>query len=150
MLHSLTIYPLNKVVSSSAVIHKMSRFNLPAIQIALLIILATNCCGSQRYFEFDESWPHESVPNLQLHGTAIAPDYENNLVVLNRGSQFANPDRNATIADAVVTVLDRETGEVLRTWGQDFFHHPHGIETANNGDIFITDSHLHQVFKVCQ
>ncbi|XP_037050193.1 peptidyl-glycine alpha-amidating monooxygenase B-like [Bradysia coprophila] len=125
----------------------MTKFKLPAIPIVVLIILSANSSVGHRYFEFDSSWPDESVPDLQLHGTAIAPDYENNLVVLNRGSRHAIPDRNLTIDEDIVTVLDHETGKVLRTWGRNLFHHPHGIETASNGDIFITDSHLHQVFK---
>lgn len=128
----------------------MTKLQLLIIQIAILIIVPITSSAYERSFRFDPEWPHQSLPSKQLHATAIAPDYENNLVVLNRGSRHAIPDRNATIGEAVVTVLDRDTGEILRQWGENFFHHPHGIETASNGDIFITDSHLHQVFKVIQ
>lgn len=128
----------------------MTTFLLLTVQIAVLIIVPITLSVAERSFQIDTTWPHPSLPNIQLHATAIATDYENNLVVLNRGSQHANPDRNATISEAVVTVLDHDTGEILRQWGENFFHHPHGIETADNGDIFITDSHLHQVFKVIE
>lgn len=119
-----------------------------SIHLAALIISSLNFTLGERTFEFDQSWPHESLRNMTLHGSAVALDIENNLLVLHRGSRFAFPERNETVSEGVVIVLDRETGLIIRQWGEDFFHHPHGLEVASNGDIFITDSHLHQVFKV--
>lgn len=84
---------------------------------------------------------------LPFHGSAAVPNYQNNLLFLNRGAGYFN-GRNITIAEPVVIVIDRTTGGILRQWGENFFFHPHGIEAARNGDIFITDVVLHQVFKV--
>lgn len=126
----------------------MTKFVLLIIQIAVLIILPVNFTLGQRSFEFDPTWPHESIPNLTLHGSAVVLDIEDNILVLHRGSRFASPDRNETVQEGVVIVIDRTSGEMLRQWGENLFHHPHGIEAASNGDIFITDSHLHQAFKV--
>lgn len=124
-------------------------FKFLNIHIAVLIIFSISSSnGYERSFEYDPLWPHLTIENLPLHGSAIVEDSENNLIVLNRGARHAIPDRNETVFEGVVLVIDHVTGERLRQWGDNFFHHPHGIEVASNGDIFITDSHLHQVFKV--
>lgn len=117
-------------------------------QTFAMIIMLVNSSTSSRYFELDTSWPNESIQRLPLHGTAVVLDADNNLIYLTRGSNFNyNPGPNP-IPDAVLVVIDRETGNVTRQWGENMFFHPHGLEIAINGDIFVTDSHLHQVFKV--
>lgn len=126
----------------------MTKTAVLTVQFAVVVIFSSNSILAQRSFEFDPSFPHESVPNLPLHGSAVVLDVEDNLLVLHRGSRFAFPERNETVEESVVIVINRTSGEILREWGDNFFHHPHGIESASNGDIFITDSHLHQVFKV--
>lgn len=47
-----------------------------------------------------------------------------------------------------VLVLDQRTGVPISTWGRNLFYMPHGLHIDNEGNTWITDVALHQVFKV--
>lgn len=127
----------------------MTKFTLQfRIFLTLIFILfSSNFCVCSRTFEFDPTWPNASIASLPYHGSGAIPDQDNNLLVLTRGTNFT-PGRNETIRVNVVIVVDQINGTVVRQWGADLFYHPHGIEIAKNGDIFVTDVVLHQVFRV--
>jgi peptidylamidoglycolate lyase len=44
-------------------------------------------------------------------------------------------------------MLDRNTGQILNSWGADQFIMPHGLNVDQNNNIWVTDVGLHQVFK---
>ena len=50
-------------------------------------------------------------------------------------------------SDTIVT-LDAATGSLLDHWGSNLFYMPHGLEVDANGNTWVTDVALHQVFKV--
>ena len=43
--------------------------------------------------------------------------------------------------------LDAKTGSILDSTGSDIFYMPHGMTIDRNGNMWITDVALHQVFK---
>lgn len=43
--------------------------------------------------------------------------------------------------------LDAANGKVLNSWGASLFYFPHGMTIDHNGNIWVTDVALHQVFK---
>lgn len=43
--------------------------------------------------------------------------------------------------------LDPETGDVISSWGSNFFYIPHGITIDWHDNVWVTDVALHQVFK---
>lgn len=49
--------------------------------------------------------------------------------------------------DTVLT-LDPKTGSVLNSWGRGFFYLPHGITIDYEGNTWLVDVAMHQVFKV--
>lgn len=49
--------------------------------------------------------------------------------------------------DTIVT-LDAATGSLIDHWGSNLFYMPHGLEVDANGNTWVTDVALHQVFKV--
>lgn len=49
--------------------------------------------------------------------------------------------------DTVLT-LDPKTGSVLSSWGRGFFYLPHGITIDHEGNTWLVDVAMHQVFKV--
>ncbi|XP_054278078.1 peptidyl-alpha-hydroxyglycine alpha-amidating lyase 2-like [Macrosteles quadrilineatus] len=51
------------------------------------------------------------------------------------------------IREDTVLVLDPHSGKVLSSWGRDFFYMPHGIHVDWEGNTWLTDTALHQVFK---
>lgn len=142
--HNTTVAPLLRISLKKKI---NSCTKLPILTSAVLIIISASFVKSSNHFQLDTSFPHESVASLTYYGSGIVLDMENNLIVLHRSNAMDGP-RDETIKEDVVLVIDRISGIVLRQWGRDKFYHPHGIEVTTNGDIFITDSRLHQVFKV--
>jgi len=106
-----------------------------------------------------ENWPDPTVKLTHLgeiSGVAI-----NNVVqpvIFHRGPRtFNNWSFNETndfqmvhegpISVPTVLTLDPKTGAVLSGWGEDFFYLPHGITIDYEGNTWLTDVALHQVFK---
>ena len=87
----------------------------------------------------------------------IAYDVFGNIVVLNRGNHHwdgstfnwqneYNGDRDSPInMDTVVTL--NSTGQIISSWGKDFFFMPHMITIDSENNVWITDVAMHQVFK---
>lgn len=46
--------------------------------------------------------------------------------------------------DTLLT-LDPDTGEIIGSWGSNFFYLPHGLTIDNYGYYYMTDVGLHQV-----
>lgn len=107
-----------------------------------------NSCDN---FQFDQFWPNFlRTKSLEYFGSAVAIDKNQNVVILHRSTsqQAGNKNKSLFIHEDVVLILDPKFGMILRTWGKDIFSKPHGIEISEEGDLFITDVRLHQVFKV--
>ena len=47
--------------------------------------------------------------------------------------------------DTVVTL--NSTGQIISSWGKDFFFMPHMITIDSENNVWITDVAMHQVFK---
>ena len=69
-------------------------------------------------------------------GASFAPDGEH----LSEAAVKEGP-----IPAATVLQLAKETGAVLRAWGQGLLHMPHSITTDRDGNVWLTDVGLHQV-----
>jgi peptidylamidoglycolate lyase len=52
-----------------------------------------------------------------------------------------------TLTDDVVLIIQAETGELIERWGANRFACPHGMKRDPEGNLWIVDSGLHQVFK---
>lgn len=46
-----------------------------------------------------------------------------------------------------VVEIDEKTGKIIKKWGSKFFYLPHGLTIDINGNYWLTDVALHQVFK---
>jgi hypothetical protein len=124
---------------------------LQALQCLVFVLVYENNPSHAQNFHKVDSWPHRSVTDLKIYGSAIAMTKSENeqIIFLHRSDKFfSNLPRNSTITNDTVLILDRQTGKILHSWGSDLFVKPHGIEVVEVGDIFITDVMLHQVFKV--
>ncbi|KAK9814322.1 hypothetical protein WJX72_004044 [[Myrmecia] bisecta] len=63
----------------------------------------------------------------------------------NGAGERVNDD--ALIRPPVIEQLDQDTGKVLRSWGGDTFSLPHMISLDPEGNIWVTDTGLHQALK---
>lgn len=118
-------------------------------RISVLLLLALPFLSVSAHFELVPGWPDPSIAAKPVYGSGLTLDADRNLLVLHRGGiMIPGYPANTTIPEDVLLVVDAASGKVLRSWGRDMFYWPHGIEITPSGDIFITDSRLHQVFKV--
>ncbi|XP_062828296.1 peptidyl-glycine alpha-amidating monooxygenase isoform X6 [Anolis carolinensis] len=102
-------------------------------------------------------WPGVNLKLGQVSGLALDPN--NNLVVFHRGDHVwdANSfDNNyvyqqkglGPIKESTILVLDPNNSAILHSTGKDLFYLPHGLSIDNNGNYWVTDVALHQVFKL--
>ncbi|KAF9409064.1 hypothetical protein HW555_011448 [Spodoptera exigua] len=100
-------------------------------------------------------WPDPSIRMGQVSGVAI--DNSGRVLVFHRShnvwdaTTFNNRDvyqgiGEDAIPEPTILVLN-DTGELVDMWGQNLFYIPHGITVDNEGNVWVTDVALHQVFK---
>jgi peptidylamidoglycolate lyase len=56
-------------------------------------------------------------------------------------------ERNVIAEDAIL-VLDPDTGSVVSSTGKNMFYMPHGLTVDGAGNMYLTDTGLHQVMRV--
>jgi peptidylamidoglycolate lyase len=65
----------------------------------------------------------------------------------NNAGHYAKVEDGPIKNDTIVT-LDAATGSLVDHWGSNLFYMPHGLEVDAEGNTWVTDVALHQVFKV--
>uniref|UniRef100_A0A803W9Y0 Peptidylglycine alpha-amidating monooxygenase n=1 Tax=Ficedula albicollis TaxID=59894 RepID=A0A803W9Y0_FICAL len=102
-------------------------------------------------------WPGLDLKLGQVSGLALDP--ENNLVVFHRGdhvwdensfdSKFVYQQRElGPIEQNTIIVLNPSNAKLIHSTGKSLFYLPHGLSVDKNGNYWVTDVALHQVFKL--
>ncbi|XP_070268503.1 peptidyl-glycine alpha-amidating monooxygenase isoform X12 [Myotis yumanensis] len=102
-------------------------------------------------------WPGVYLLPGQVSGVAVDP--KNNLVIFHRGdhvwdgnsfdSQFVYQQRGlGPIEEDTILVIDPNTAAILQSSGKNLFYLPHGLSVDKDGNYWVTDVALHQVFKL--
>ncbi|XP_010008578.1 PREDICTED: peptidyl-glycine alpha-amidating monooxygenase [Nestor notabilis] len=110
-------------------------------------------------FHIEEAveWPGLDLKLGQVSGLAL--DAENNLVIFHRGdhvwdensfdSTFVYQQRGlGPIDQNTILVLNPNNAKLLHSLGKSLFYLPHGLSMDKNGNYWVTDVALHQVFKL--
>ncbi|XP_074935947.1 peptidyl-glycine alpha-amidating monooxygenase isoform X6 [Phalacrocorax aristotelis] len=110
-------------------------------------------------FHIEEAveWPGLDLKLGQVSGLALDP--ENNLVIFHRGdhvwdensfdSKFVYQQRGlGPIEQNTILVVDPSNAKLLHSMGKSLFYLPHGLSVDKNGNYWVTDVALHQVFKL--
>ncbi|XP_042678727.1 peptidyl-glycine alpha-amidating monooxygenase isoform X3 [Centrocercus urophasianus] len=110
-------------------------------------------------FHIEEAteWPGLDLKLGQVSGLALDP--ENNLVIFHRGdhvwdensfdSKFVYQQRGlGPIEQNTILVLNPSNAKLLRSTGRNLFYLPHGLSIDKDGNYWVTDVALHQVFKL--
>ncbi|XP_064260996.1 peptidyl-glycine alpha-amidating monooxygenase isoform X4 [Passer domesticus] len=110
-------------------------------------------------FHIEEAveWTGLDLKLGQVSGLALDP--ENNLVVFHRGdhvwdensfdSKFVYQQRGlGPIEQNTIIVLNPSNAKLLHSTGKNIFYLPHGLSVDKNGNYWVTDVALHQVFKL--
>jgi len=123
-----------------------------AILAAAVAVLATAAAvGGQPEspgYAVEHGWPQ--LPHGTVLGSAagVAVDADDNVWVFHRGNRvWTEPLPLDPIAVPTVIQFDGRTGKVLRQWGAGVFAMPHGLSIGPDGNLWMTDVALHQVFK---
>ncbi len=115
--------------------------------LACLLLLACQATAGETW-QVAANWP--SLPaDVQLGVCAgVGVDANNRVFVFHRsGRKWSNPFPTEPIAEPTVSVLDGATGALLDRWGAGRFIMPHGLTVDHEGNVWLTDVGLHQVFK---
>ncbi|XP_012660079.1 peptidyl-glycine alpha-amidating monooxygenase isoform X2 [Otolemur garnettii] len=102
-------------------------------------------------------WPGVYLLPGQVSGVAL--DLNNNLVIFHRGdhvwdgnsfdSKFVYQQRGlGPIEEDTILVVDPNTATVIQSSGKNLFYLPHGLSVDKDGNYWVTDVALHQVFKL--
>uniref|UniRef100_A0A8C2TBA7 Peptidylglycine alpha-amidating monooxygenase n=1 Tax=Coturnix japonica TaxID=93934 RepID=A0A8C2TBA7_COTJA len=115
--------------------------------------------GHHEDFHIEEAmeWPGLDLKLGQVSGLAL--DRENNLVIFHRGdhvwdensfdSKFVYQQRGlGPIEQNTILVLNPSNAELLHSTGRNLFYLPHGLSIDKDGNYWVTDVALHQVFKL--
>ncbi|XP_066238026.1 peptidyl-glycine alpha-amidating monooxygenase isoform X12 [Saccopteryx leptura] len=102
-------------------------------------------------------WPGVYLLPGQVSGVALDP--KNNLVIFHRGdhvwdgnsfdSMFVYQQRGlGPIEEDTILVIDPNNAAVIQSSGKNLFYLPHGLSIDKDGNYWVTDVALHQVFKL--
>lgn len=102
-------------------------------------------------------WPGVYLLPGQVSGVAL--DSKNNLVIFHRGdhvwdgnsfdSMFVYQQRGlGPIEEDTILVIDPNNAAILQSSGKNLFYLPHGLSIDKDGNYWVTDVALHQVFKL--
>ncbi|XP_044518512.1 peptidyl-glycine alpha-amidating monooxygenase [Gracilinanus agilis] len=102
-------------------------------------------------------WPGVYLLPGQVSGVAL--DSNSNLVIFHRGdhvwdgnsfdSKFVYQQRGlGPIEEDTILVINPNNAAVLQSTGKNLFYLPHGLSIDKDGNYWVTDVALHQVFKL--
>ncbi|XP_053147343.1 peptidyl-glycine alpha-amidating monooxygenase isoform X3 [Hemicordylus capensis] len=102
-------------------------------------------------------WPGINLKLGQVSGLALDPN--SNLVIFHRGdhiwdsnsfdSSYVYQQKGlGPIKESTILVVDPSNSVVRHSTGKNMFYLPHGLSIDKNGNYWVTDVALHQVFKL--
>ncbi|XP_044131907.1 peptidyl-glycine alpha-amidating monooxygenase isoform X3 [Bufo gargarizans] len=109
------------------------------------------------HLEEDVDWPGVNLKVGQVSGLALDPN--DNLVIFHRGDhvwdensfdrKFVYQQRGiGPIEESAILVVNPNTSAILQSTGRNLFYLPHGLTVDSDGNFWVTDVALHQVFKL--
>jgi peptidylamidoglycolate lyase len=104
--------------------------------------------GAESRYHVVPEWP--ALPSSSVLGlcAGVGVNAENQVFVFHRcGRAWSNPFPTEPIPEATVSVIDGASGRLLRSWGANQFIMPHGLTIDHDGNVWLTDVALQQVFK---
>jgi peptidylamidoglycolate lyase len=94
-----------------------------------------------------KDWPRLPA-GVQLGEVAgVDVDAHGHVFVFHRPGRGFEPGATELLEEPAVLMFDDGTGALLASWGKRTFLVPHGITVDGEGNVWVTDVGLHQVFK---
>src|SRR5210317_1845347 len=113
------------------------KFKQHTLLFFLLALLILGCNDSEEYkreqktkrsdsYVLVSDWPNLPSDFILGNPTGLGINSENNIVVFHRASRvWQEPMPEDKIQENTITVIDKETGNVLNSWGANLFIMPH-------------------------
>ena len=115
---------------------------------SLAILLIATSAFAQPQHEVVLDWPQLPEDHVLGLCAGVGVDAQNRVFVFHRsGRSWTNPFPKETISQPTVSVFEGGSGELLSSWGANRFIMPHGLTVDHEGNLWLTDVGLHQVFK---
>jgi peptidylamidoglycolate lyase len=133
----------------------MFQKNLLAFYFVILIALGS--CNYSRQdqhnlfrYQLVKDWL--ALPDSFILGnpTGIGIDTYQNVFVFHRADRkwpLIGSMPSSYISSKTILQLDGRNGQLINSWGDNFFIMPHGLTVDDNNNIWVTDAGRHQVFK---
>ena len=99
-------------------------------------------------YELVTGWPGFSRNYVLSQPTGIGIDSQDHIFVFQRtGRKWTTPFPDSLISQNTVLELDSESGNLINSWGANYFIMPHGLTVDKENNVWLTDVALHQIFK---
>jgi peptidylamidoglycolate lyase len=122
--------------------------------ITILCSLVAGCVGSASKldlfgpYQVVHGWPQLPEGRILGQATGVDIDPRGNVFVFHRAGRMWSEDQALPlISEPTIEVFEGASGRHLRSWGANMFLMPHGLTIDRQGDLWVTDVLLHQVFK---
>jgi peptidylamidoglycolate lyase len=110
----------------------------------------TQSTVSSARYELVKDWPKLPANFLLGNPSGIGIDSSQHIFIFHRAGRewpVTGSMPKTFISSKTILMIDRESGEILNSWGDSLFIMPHGLNVDMNNNIWVTDVALHQVFK---
>jgi DNA-binding beta-propeller fold protein YncE len=98
-------------------------------------------------FEIQHGWPVLPAGRILGFVSDVDVDSHGHVFSFHTYTEWEVPFRQELEQTAAVQVWDIETGEMIDSWGEDFFRMPHGLSVDPEDNVWLTDVAHNQVFK---
>ena len=122
--------------------------------MSILFLLLAGCAGSvsqhdlPRPYQVVHGWPQLPEGRILGQATGVDLDPRGNVFVFHRaGRMWSEDPALPLISEPTIEVFEGASGRHLRSWGANLFLMPHGLTIDRQGNVWVTDVLLHQVFK---
>lgn len=101
-------------------------------------------------YQLVQGWPSLPAGFKLGNPTGIGIDTAQNIVIFHRAGRewpLFGSMPTSLIKEKTILILERKTGQLLNSWGDNLFVMPHGLTVDHQNNIWVTDVGAHQVFK---
>ena len=104
---------------------------------------------STSLYSLDSDWPKLQTGIALGQVTGVAVDSHNHVFVFHRSDRtWIQPFPKEKIKGHTIAMFKGETGELIKTFGEDKLIMPHGLSVDPQGNVWVTDVGSQQIHKL--
>jgi len=92
-------------------------------------------------------WPTLPLGMILGFVSGVDVDSHGHVFTFHTFTPWETPFRSELEGDSAIQVWDSETGDIVDSWGENFFRMPHGLSIDSDDNVWVTDVAHNQVFK---